>query len=80
MNELKDEFKSTLSFFPSVNLTPRTLVYVGIGWTAVALFWVWLPIVLFYIGFLILWYAGRFILGGVLSVKDVLESPKENKL
>lgn len=70
--ELKKDWSFIQSALPTLSLSPRALIYIAIGWAAVALFFVWMPIFFAYAGALILWNIGRLCSGAVLKAGDVL--------
>lgn len=68
------------AYLPSVSLTPRAMLYIAIGWAAVALFFVWMPLVVVYGAVLILWHLGRLVTGGFLRAGEMLgDGPPSEK-
>lgn len=74
--ELKREWDMIAGALPGISLTPRTLVYMAIGWALVALFFVWMPIVFAYAFALGLWHLGRLFMGAALRAAEIIQGPR----
>jgi hypothetical protein len=75
--ELRREWEAITSVLPALSLSPRALIYVCIGWAAVSLFFVWLPIVFVYAAVFVLWHLGRLFSGAFLKAGDILRRVPE---
>ena len=73
--QLKKDWAFIQGTLPTLSLSPRALIYIAIGWAAVTLFFVWLPLFFAYAGALVLWNIGRLCSGAVLKAGDVLRGP-----
>lgn len=77
-DELRSEWKMATAILPTLSLTPKALIYVAIGWTALTLFFVWMPIVFAYAAVLLLWHLGRLFSGALVRAADILQGPLKN--
>lgn len=78
--ELRREWEAVTAFLPTFSLSPRALIYVCIGWAAVSLFFVWLPIVFVYAAVFVLWHLGRLFSGAFLKAGDILRHAPERSV